>query len=192
MSFIDPQSKEIHCKIGYFGPLSSGKSTNLQQIYAKTAPEHRSQFITLNEKDEKTLFFDFLPLSLGEVKGYRIRLHLYTIPTEKPFEASRGLILKGIDGAVFVADSQVERVEGNLQSWKDFQASLKEQEVDLKHLPIIIQCNKRDLKNILPVEDLRHIFNGQELPVIEAVAIKGQGVMETLQMAAKAVLRSLK
>lgn len=191
MSFINPNAKEINCKIVYYGPPFSGKTTNLRQVFAKVS-EEGFKIVSLTAPTDRTLFFDFLPLSLGKVKGYNIRLHLYTVPGQPQLDASRKIILKGVDGVVFVADSQVEKLEGNLQSWKDLGLNLAENGADLKTIPLALQCNKRDLKNIAPLPEMIHLLDGREAPHFEAVAIKGQGVMESLLVVAKQVLKGLK
>ena len=192
MSFIDPKAKEINCKVVYYGPPFAGKSTNLHQLLAKTAGSSARNLVTLREGEDHTLFFDFLPLSLGSVKGYKIRLHLYTLPGSPQFESSRKLILKGVDGVVFVADSRLEKLEGNLECWRHLQTSLAENDCDLQTIPLTFQCNKRDLKGVAPVSDVAHLLDGRDAPIIEAVAIKGVGVMETLNSVAKQVLKGLK
>lgn len=192
MSFIDPKSKEINGKIVYYGPPFSGKSTNLRQVFAQTAGSSRKDLVSLSKQEDETLFFDFLPLSVGTVKGYKIRLHLYTVPGQSQFEASRKLILKGVDGVVFVADSQVDRLERNWESWRSLQVNLVENDCDPKTIPLAFQCNKRDLKGVAAVAEVARIVDGREAPRFEAVATKGQGVMETLQAVARQVLLNLK
>ena len=192
MSFVNPQAKEINCKIVYCGPAFSGKSTNLRQIHEKVAKEARGKFLTITERDDRTLTFDFLPLTLGKIKGYNIRLHLYTVPGQPQFEASRRIILKGVDGVVFVADSQVEKMESDLTCWKDLQRDLRENEVDFKTIPMVLQYNKRDLKEVAPIEELTRLLNGREAPHLESVALRGEGVVESLQLVAKQVLKNLK
>lgn len=192
MSFINYSSREINCKIVYYGPGLCGKTTNLQYIYRRTNPEQKGKFISLATETERTLFFDFLPLALGEIKGFRIRFHLYTVPGQVFYAASRKLILKGVDGVVFVADSQIERMEANMESLDDLKINLAEQGYQLEKLPFIIQYNKRDLPNIAPIEEMNTILNPNGIPWFEAVAMTGQGVFETLKNAAKQVLFELK
>ncbi|HWP35119.1 MAG TPA: GTPase domain-containing protein [Thermodesulfobacteriota bacterium] len=192
MSFINYSSREINCKIVYYGPGLCGKTTNLQYIYAKTAPEARGKMISLATETERTLFFDFLPLSLGEIKGFRTRFHLYTVPGQVFYDASRKLILKGVDGVVFVADSQVERMEANLESMENLRVNLAEQGYDLDRIPFVIQYNKRDLPNVAPVEEMRRLLNPRGVPDFEATATTGEGVFETLKAVAKQVLTELK
>lgn len=192
MSFINYSSKEINCKIVYYGPGLCGKTTNLQYIYKKTNPEQKGKLISLATETERTLFFDFLPLALGDIKGFRIRFHLYTVPGQVFYAASRKLILKGVDGVVFVADSQLERMEANIESMEDLRINLSEQGYDLEKLPFVIQYNKRDLPNIVPVEELNKVLNPNGVPFFEAVATQGIGVFETLKGIAKLVLLELK
>ncbi len=192
MSFINYSSREINCKIVYYGPGLCGKTTNLQFIYAKTNPEARGKMISLATETERTLFFDFLPLSLGEIRGFRTRFHLYTVPGQVFYDASRKLILKGVDGVVFVADSQVSRMEANLESVDNLRINLAEQGYNLDRVPYIVQYNKRDLRNISPVDELRKLINTTSVPDFEAIATIGVGVFETLKAVAKLVLTELK
>lgn len=192
MSFINYSAREINCKIVYYGPGLCGKTTNLQYIYKKTNPEQKGKLISLATETERTLFFDFLPLALGDIKGFRVRFHLYTVPGQVFYAASRKLILKGVDGVVFVADSQVERLEANIESMEDLRINLSEQGYDLEKLPFVIQYNKRDLPNVVPVEELNKLLNPNGVPYFEAVATQGVGVFETLKGIAKLVLLELK
>jgi signal recognition particle receptor subunit beta len=192
MSFINYSSREINCKIVYYGPGLCGKTTNLQYIYAKTNPEAKGKMISLATETERTLFFDFLPLSLGEIRGFKTRFHLYTVPGQVFYDASRKLILKGVDGVVFVADSQIERMEANLESVENLRVNLAEQGYDLDKVPYVIQYNKRDLPNIATVEELRRLLNPRGVPEYQAVAPTGVGVFDTLKAVAKQVLTDLK
>jgi signal recognition particle receptor subunit beta len=192
MSFINYSSREINCKIVYYGPGLCGKTTNLQYIYKKTSPEAKGKMISLATETERTLFFDFLPLSLGEIRGFKTRFHLYTVPGQVFYDASRKLILKGVDGVVFVADSQVERMEANIESLQNLKDNLAEQGYDFNKIPLVIQYNKRDLPNAAPVEELRNLLNPTGTPDFEGVAFKGDGVFETLKAIAKLVLTELK
>ena len=175
MSFINYSSREINCKIVYYGPGLCGKTTNLQYIYNKTNPEAKGKMISLATETERTLFFDFLPLSLGEIRGFRTRFHLYTVPGQVFYDASRKLILKGVDGVVFVADSQVERMEANIESLDNLRINLKEQGYDLDKVPFVMQYNKRDLPNAVPVEELRKVLNPRNVTERQAVAPTGVG-----------------
>ena len=159
MSFVNNHTKEINCKIVYFGPGLGGKTSNIQHVYQKTSGDHRGKMITLNTENERTLFFDFLPLDLGEVRGYKTRFHLYTVPGQVFYEASRKLILRGVDGIVFVADSQVEKMEANIESLNSLKLNLEEQGYLVDKVPTVIQWNKRDLPNIAPVGELKNKLN---------------------------------
>jgi mutual gliding-motility protein MglA len=192
MSFINYSSREINCKIVYYGPGLCGKTTNLQYVYAKTNPEAKGKMISLATETERTLFFDFLPLSLGEIRGFKTRFHLYTVPGQVFYDASRKLILKGVDGVVFVADSQIERMEANLESVENLRVNLAEQGYDLDKVPYVVQYNKRDLPNIATVDELRRLLNPRSVPEYQAVAPTGVGVFDTLKAVAKQVLTELK
>jgi mutual gliding-motility protein MglA len=192
MSFINYASREINCKIVYYGPGLCGKTTNLQFVYQKTAPDAKGKMISLATETERTLFFDFLPLSLGEIRGFKTRFHLYTVPGQIFYDASRKLILKGVDGVVFVADSQEERIDANIESLENLRINLKEQGYDLDKLPYIMQYNKRDLPGAMSVEELRRELNATNVPEFEACATTGEGVFETLKAVAKLILIDLK
>jgi len=192
MSFVNRMSKEINCKIVYYGPGLGGKTANLQWIFAATKPEARGKMISLETETERTLFFDFLPLSLGEIRGFKTRFHLYTVPGQVFYDASRKLILKGVDGVVFVADSQVERMEANIESLDNLRTNLAEQGYDLDKLPYVVQYNKRDLPNATPMSELEEALNPTKVPQFEAVATKGVGVFDTLKAVAKLVLTELR
>ncbi len=192
MSFINYASREINCKIVYYGPGLCGKTTNLQFIYQKTAEESKGKMISLATETERTLFFDFLPLALGEIRGFKTRFHLYTVPGQVFYDASRKLILKGVDGVVFVADSQEERFDANIESLENLKDNLEEQGFDLEKIPFVIQYNKRDLPNVSSVEELSNLLNPRKVPELEGCAMTGEGVFETLKAVAKLVLNDLK
>ena len=192
MSFINYSSREINCKIVYYGPGLCGKTTNLQHIYTKTNPDLKGKMISLATEAERTLFFDFLPLALGQIRGFKTRFHLYTVPGQVFYDASRKLILKGVDGVVFVADSQVERMEANLESLDNLRLNLAEQGHDLDRVPYVVQYNKRDLPNAAPHDELKRLLNPGGVPDFEACATVGQGVIETQKSLARSVLRDLK
>lgn len=192
MSFINYASREINCKIVYYGPGLCGKTTNLQFVYQKTAPDARGKMISLATETERTLFFDFLPLALGEIRGFKTRFHLYTVPGQVFYDASRKLILKGVDGVVFVADSQEERSDANIESLDNLRFNLKEQGYDLDNLPYVVQYNKRDLPNSMPIDEMRRDLNPTNVPDFEACATTGEGVFETLKAVAKLILIDLK
>jgi mutual gliding-motility protein MglA len=191
MTFINYASREINCKIVYYGPGLCGKTTNLQWIYDKTNPGAKGKLISLATETYRTLFFDFLPLELGTVRGFKTRFHLYTVPGQVFYDASRKLILKGVDGVIFVADSQVERMDANAESLDNLVINLRTQGYDLMTLPYVLQLNKRDLPNVGSVEEMKRLLVKKEEPVIEAVAMKGVGVFETLKGVAKLVLSEL-
>ncbi len=192
MSFINYLSREINCKIVYYGPGLCGKTTNLQFIYQKTNPEAKGKMISLATETERTLFFDFLPLALGEIRGFKTRFHLYTVPGQVFYDASRKLILKGVDGVVFVADSQIARMEANIESIENLRTNLAEQGYSLDKIPYVIQYNKRDMPNIASIEELQATLNPGNVPYYEACAASGEGVFETLKAVAKLVLTELK
>lgn len=192
MSFINYAQREINCKLVYYGPGLGGKTTNLQFIYSKTNPEARGKMISLATETERTLFFDFLPLSLGEIRGFKTRFHLYTVPGQVFYDASRALILKGVDGVVFVADSQIERMEANIESLDNLRVNLEEKGYNLDKIPYVMQYNKRDLPSAVPIDELRKLLNPTGVQEFEAIATTGAGVFDTLKAVAKLVLTELK
>ena len=192
MSFINFAAREINCKIVYYGPGLGGKTTNLQWIFERTGEQQKGKMISLATETERTLFFDFLPLDLGTVRGFKTRIHLYTVPGQVFYDASRKLILRGVDGVVFVADSQEERMDANVEALENLQENLKEHSYEFNRIPYVLQLNKRDLPNALPVDKLRQELMKKDEPVIEAVAFQGVGVFETLKAVAKLVLVELK
>jgi signal recognition particle receptor subunit beta len=192
LSFINYSSRELNCKIVYYGPGLCGKTTNLQYIYAKTNPQQKGKLISLATETERTLFFDFLPLALGDIKGFKVRFHLYTVPGQMFYAASRKLILKGVDGVVFVADSQVDRMDANIESLEDLKINLNEQGYELYSLPYTMQYNKRDIDDIAPVETLSEALNPTQVPEFGAVAPTGEGVFETLKDVCRQVIMELK
>jgi signal recognition particle receptor subunit beta len=194
LSFINYSNREIILKIVYYGPGLCGKTTNIKFIHAATNPDARGKLISLETKQERTLFFDFLPLSLPAIRGFKTRLHLYTVPGQLFYSASRKLIMKGADGVIFVADSQRERSEANLISLDDLQENLAAYGYDITRIPFVIQYNKRDLPNILPSEELRGALNKWNVPDFEAVASAptGPGVFDTLKAVVKMILIELR
>ncbi len=191
MSMINYASREINCKVVYYGTGLGGKTTNLEHIYSRVNPDTKGKMISLATETERTLFFDFLPLDLGEVKGFKTRFHLYTVPGQVYYNASRRLILKGVDGIVFVADSQKERAEANIEAMHNLYENLESYGYDLQSIPFVIQYNKRDLPNILPVEQIRAQLNPNGVPDHEGVATEGSGVFETLTSVSKLVVSAL-
>lgn len=192
MSFINFAAREINCKVVYYGAGLGGKTTNLQFIFDKTADKQKSKMISLATETDRTLFFDFLPLDLGTVRGFRTRFHLYTVPGQVFYDASRKLILRGVDGVVFVADSQEERLDANLEALENLQENLKEHGYEFTKIPYVLQLNKRDLPSALPVDDLKRELVRKGEPALEAVAFQGKGVFETLKEVARLVLIELK
>ena len=192
MTFINYASREINCKIVYYGPGLCGKTTNLQYIFDSTAPQAKGKLISLATETDRTLFFDFMPLELGTVRGFKTRFHLYTVPGQVFYDASRKLILKGVDGVVFVADSQEERMAANIEAMYNLEENLQAQGYDLMAIPYVLQLNKRDLPNILSIEDLSAELQRKGEPVLEAVAATGVGVFDTLKAVAKQVLTELR
>ena len=192
MSFINFAAREINCKIVYYGPGLGGKTTNLQWIFERTGEQQKGKMISLATETERTLFFDFLPLDLGTVRGFKTRIHLYTVPGQVFYDASRKLILRGVDGVVFVADSQEERMDANTEALDNLQENLKEHGYDFTRIPYVLQLNKRDLPNAMPVDTLKKELWKKDEPVVEAVAFQGVGVFETLKAVAKLVLIELK
>jgi mutual gliding-motility protein MglA len=191
MSMINYASREINCKLVYYGPGLGGKTTNLEYVHEKVAPETRGKLISLATEQERTLFFDFLPVDLGSIRGFKTRFHLYTVPGQVYYNASRRLILKGVDGIVFVADSQAERIDANIAAMENLYENLADYGYDAARIPIVLQWNKRDLPNALPVAELEAQLNPDGLPTHEAVAVTGTGVFDTLKVVSKLVLKSL-
>jgi signal recognition particle receptor subunit beta len=191
MSMINYASREINCKIVYYGTGLGGKTTNLEYIYSRVNPETKGKMISLATETERTLFFDFLPIDLGEVSGFKTRFHLYTVPGQVYYNASRRLILKGVDGIVFVADSQSARAEANIESMHNLYENLETYGYDLATIPFAIQYNKRDLTNVLSPDELRAQINPMGVPDFEGIAIEGKGVFETLSCVSKLVVASL-
>jgi len=223
MSLINYASREVNCKLVYYGPGLGGKTTNLEYIYEKVAPASKGKLISLATETERTLFFDFLPVDLGTIRGFKTRFHLYTVPGQVYYNASRKLILKGVDGVVFVADSQLERMEANLESMQNLYDNMAQHGLELTRLPFVIQYNKRDLPNASPLPQLQEALNPgwpvedpsrqrplpdplrggemlvqeveggwiERVPYFEAVAVRGDGVFDTLRAISKLVLKTL-
>jgi signal recognition particle receptor subunit beta len=192
MSFINYAAREINVKIVFYGPGLGGKTTNLQYIYERSNPQQKGKLISLATETDRTLFFDFLPLDLGTVRGFKTRFHLYTVPGQVFYDASRKLILKGVDGVIFVADSQEARMDANVESLRNLEENLHDNGFDLKTIPYALQFNKRDLPTAVAVDTMYRVLNYKGEPTYEAVAIRGMGVFETLKAAAKQVLYELK
>ena len=191
MSLINYSSREINCKIVYDGPGLCGKTTNIQYVYNKVDPSTKGKLITLATEMDRTLFFDFLPLELGTVKGFKTRFHLYTVPGQVYYDASRKLILRGVDGIVFVADSQSARYDANIESLYNLHDNLEEYKLNLQDVPFVVQYNKRDMDDVIPVEELEQELNPEKFPSFPAVAVRGDGVFDTLKAVSKLVLKAL-
>jgi len=191
VSLINYSTREISCKVVYYGPGLGGKTTNVQYVYGRIRPETKGRLVSLATEMDRTLFFDFLPLDLGPIKGFRTRFHLYTVPGQVYYDASRRLILRGVDGIVFVADSLISRFEANVESLYNLHENLAQHDQKLENLPFAVQYNKRDLRDIIPVPDLQEELNPTRYPHFEAVATQGVGVFDTLKCVSKMVLRKL-
>ena len=192
MSTINFAAREINCKIVYYGPGMCGKTTNLKHVFGKVPGHLRGEMVSLATEDERTLFFDFLPLDLGTVQGFKTRFHLYTVPGQVFYNASRKLILRGVDGIIFVADSAPGRLRANAESMRNLRENLAEHGIDINDVPIILQINKRDLPDALPADMIRAVIDPQRrYPTYEAVASKGTGVFETLKATSRLVLEKL-
>jgi signal recognition particle receptor subunit beta len=191
MSMINYASREINCKVVYYGSGLGGKTTNLEYVYSRVSPSTKGKMISLATETERTLFFDFLPIDLGEIRGFKTRFHLYTVPGQVYYNASRRLILKGVDGLIFVADSQRSRLEANIEAMHNLYENMESYGYDVETIPFVIQYNKRDLSDILSVEELRSVLNPMGVPDFEAVAIEGEGVFQTLSAVSKLVVKSL-
>ncbi len=191
MTFINYASREINCKIVYYGPGLCGKTTNIQWIFEQANPEKRGKLVSLATETDRTLFFDFLPLDMGTVKGFKVRFHLYTVPGQVFYDASRKLILRGCDGIIFVADSQKARMEANIESIANLATNLKENGFDIRTIPYVLQLNKRDMPSAVAVPEIERLLRFRNEPMIEAVANKGTGVIDTLKASARQILMEL-
>ena len=192
MTFINYSSREINCKIVYYGPGLGGKTTSIQYIYKKTSPEAKGKLISLATETDRTLFFDFLPLDLGKIRGFKTRFHLYTVPGQVFYDASRKLILKGVDGVVFVADSQQERMMANEESLKNLVKNLHDQGYDLNEVPYVLQLNKRDIDGVTPEDEMTEALRFKGEPVFGSIATTGEGIFPALKACAKQVILRLK
>ena len=192
MSFINYNAKEIHCKVVYYGPSLGGKTTNIQWVYQKTAEDQKTKLVAVNTDIERTLFFDFLPLNVGDIRGFKTRFHLYTVPGQVVYDASRKLIMKGLDGVIFVADSQIERMDENLESLRNLERNLEQQGNDIREIPLIMQYNKRDLPNVASLAEMRSALNPYNAPEVEGCASEGKGVFESLKTVSKSIINVMK
>ena len=191
MSLVNYSTREITCKIVYYGPGRSGKTSNLQYVHAFVPDERKGPMVSLATETDRTLFFDFLPLDLGTISGFRTRMQLYTVPGQVYYNATRRLVLRGADGVVFVADSQPEQWDENIESLRNLHENLLEEEIDLKTFPMVLQYNKRDLPGVLQIADLDETLNFRNAPAFPAAAVSGEGVFDTLKSASKLVLQNL-
>ena len=196
MAFINPEAKEIHCKLVYYGPSLGGKTTNIQWVYQKTVSDQRgsdaSELFSFNANPERTIFFDFLPMDVGDIRGLKTRFHLYTVPGQVVYDASRKLIMKGLDGVIFVADSQLERMEENVKAMQNLEKNLEQHGYDIREIPLAIQYNKRDLPNVASMAELRAALNKYNAPDFESTASIGRGVFEALRTVSKGIITTLK
>ncbi len=191
MTFINFASREINCKIVYYGPGLCGKTTNIQWIHNQANPDKRGKLVSLATETDRTLFFDFLPLDMGTIRGFKVRFHLYTVPGQVFYDASRKLILRGCDGVIFVADSQKPRMEANIEAIANLATNLKENGFDIRTIPYVLQLNKRDMPSAIPVEEMERLLRFRGEPMLEAVANAGTGVIETLKACARQILVEL-
>jgi hypothetical protein len=191
MSLVNYSTREITCKIVYYGPGRSGKTSNLQYVHAFVPDERKGPMVSLATETDRTLFFDFLPLDLGTISGFRTRIQLYTVPGQVYYNATRKLVLRGADGVVFVADSQPEQLEENVDSLRNLHENLLEEDIDLRDFPLVMQYNKRDLPGVIPVAELDDQLNFRDAPAFPATAVTGEGVFDTLKSVSQLVLQSL-
>ena len=191
MTFINYASHEINCKIVYYGPGLCGKTTNIQWIHAQANPAKRGKLVSLATETDRTLFFDFLPLDMGTIKGFKVRFHLYTVPGQVFYDASRKLILRGCDGVIFVADSQQARLEANIESIANLATNLKDNGFDIRTIPYVLQLNKRDMPSAATPAAMEQLLRFRSEPMVEAVASKGIGVLDTLKACARQILMDL-
>ena len=181
MAFINYASQEVNCKIVYCGPGMSGKTTNILQIYRSLRPEFRGKLVSLRTEKERTLYFDFLPVELGQIRGFRVRLHVYSVPGQVFHAATRKLVFRGVDGLVFVADSRIDRLDANLESLRDLEENLAAYQLDVRDLPFVLQLNKRDLAEVNDVDSLTELLRVGSEPVYQAIALENEGVRDTLK-----------
>jgi signal recognition particle receptor subunit beta len=191
MASINYALKEISCKVVYYGPGMCGKTTNLQWIHQHTVDEKRGNMVSLATPGERTLFFDFLPLEASQVHGFRTKFQLYTVPGQVMYNSTRKLVLRGVDGVIFVCDSQWEKMRENLESFRNLQENLASYGYSLETTPYVVQYNKRDLPAIAPVDYMRYVLNPRQVAEYEAVAIRGEGVFESLSCICGMVLAQM-
>jgi mutual gliding-motility protein MglA len=191
MSLVNYSTREITCKIVYYGPGRSGKTSNLQYVHAYVPDEKKGPMVSLATETDRTLFFDFLPLDLGSISGFRTRIQLYTVPGQVYYNATRKLVLRGADGVVFVADSQREQLDENIESLRNLHENLLEENINIRDFPMVMQYNKRDLPGVASIEELEDALNYRSVPAYPAASITGEGVFETLKGISQLVLQSL-
>jgi mutual gliding-motility protein MglA len=191
MSLVNYSTREITCKIVYYGPGRSGKTSNLQYVHAFVPEERKGPMVSLATETDRTLFFDFLPLDLGTISGFRTRMQLYTVPGQVYYNATRKLVLRGADGVVFIADSQPEQFDENVDSLRNLHENLLGEDIDIRTFPMVIQYNKRDLPGVLPIAELDDALNFRGVPAFPGAAVSGDGVFDTLKAASQLVLQSL-
>ncbi len=191
MSLINMAKREINCKIVYYGIGLSGKTTNLHYIHKAVNPQDVGDMVSIDTETERTLYFDLLPLELGKVHGFQIRFQLYTVPGQILYQQTRISVLKGADCVIFVADSQASKLQENIECWNELQEQLRRMNKDVANFPLVMQWNKRDIQDILPISVLENYLNPYRVPSFEAVAVKGQGVIESLKVAINSTLRKL-
>lgn len=192
MVFINDDSKEINCKVVYYGPAHCGKSTNLRYIYENIKKKGKGDLLTLSSEGNNTLYFDFVPIDLGTFRKHQLRLHLYTVPGDSGYKQARQIIAKGIDGVVFLADSSLDRLEENLSSMIELRDLIESEGGDFENLPLVLQYNKRDLHNTVSLEEMRRLLNPRKVPDFESVATQGRGVLESLEAISESVLRQFR
>ncbi|HHJ07469.1 MAG TPA: gliding-motility protein MglA, partial [Anaerolineae bacterium] len=186
---INWQRRELNLKIVYYGPALSGKTTNIEQIYARVNPKRRGELVSLKTAEDRTLYFDFLQIELGTINGLTPKIHLYTVPGQSYYAASRKIVLRGADGVVFVADSGIDRLKANVQAWQDMQAHLTAHRIPLQGFPLVVQFNKRDLPRAVSTPVLKQVLRVNKAPTLEAVAVQGQGVFDTFKIIINQVIR---
>lgn len=191
MPLVQYAAREILCKIVYYGPARSGKTTNLQWVHRSLPDPQRSEMVSLATENDRTLFFDYLPLDLGEISGFRTRFQLYTVPGQVYYNATRRLVLRGADGVVFVADSEPRRQRENLESLRNLQENLIENDFDIRELPLVLQYNKQDLDGARTAKEMNDELNFRDVPAHGASAIRGEGVIPTLRSVSEMVLQSV-
>ncbi|MBZ0112444.1 MAG: GTPase domain-containing protein, partial [Thermoanaerobaculia bacterium] len=192
MVFFNYSTMQMAAKVVYYGPGLCGKTTNLQYIYSRTSNDSRGEMVSLETETDRTLFFDLLPIDVGSIAGFSTRVQLYTVPGQVFYNTTRKLVLKGVDGVVFVADSQRPMLQANIDSFKNLEENLEEMGLSMDTMPIVLQYNKRDLNDICSVEELNQALNRNDWPHVESSALTGQGVFETLKSISKLTLVSLK